>query len=57
MTKTVAQKMGIQVNSRAFFINPDKEANNNTLLPSLEISIKLECCGFLGQKAESWVLI
>ena len=41
-SRTVAQKMGIKENSRAFFANSDDEAIGNIHLPSLDISTKLE---------------
>ena len=41
-SRTVAQKMGIKENSRAIFVNSDKEAINNIGFPSLDISNKLE---------------
>jgi hypothetical protein len=41
MTRTVAIKMGIKENSRAFFVNVDKEALENISLPSLEVADKL----------------
>lgn len=41
-SKTVAQKMGVKENSRAFFVDSDNEAIGNIHLPSLDISTKLE---------------
>ncbi len=41
MARTVAQKMGVKANTRAFFFNPDKEAITNMLLPDLDTSNKL----------------
>ena len=40
MSKTVAQKMGIRENSRAVFVNADKNALENMNLPALDISDK-----------------
>ncbi len=42
MAKTVAQKMGIKENSRAFFVNSDKETMDGINLPNLDVSTKLE---------------
>jgi hypothetical protein len=42
MTKTVSQKMGIKENSRAVFVNADKEALEHINLPALDIPTKLE---------------
>lgn len=42
VSKTVARKMGIRENSRAIFVNPDKEAINHIEIPSLDISTRLE---------------
>ena len=42
MTRTVAQKMGIKENSKAYFVNTDKEAIENIHLPALDIPNKLE---------------
>jgi hypothetical protein len=39
--RTVAQKMGIKENSRAYFVNSDNEAVDNIQLPALHISAKL----------------
>ncbi len=41
MIKTVAAKMGIKENSRAFFVNVNKEALKNITLPSIKIEDKL----------------
>lgn len=40
--RTVASKMGIKENSRAAFVNADKEALDNINLPKLDIATKLE---------------
>lgn len=40
--RTVAQKMGIKENSKAIFINPDKQAIAQLDLPSLDIAKKPE---------------
>lgn len=42
MTKTVSQKMGVKENSRAVFVNAEKEALENINLPTLDIQEKLE---------------
>jgi len=42
MARTVAQKMGIRENSKAYFVNADKAAVDNLHLPTLDISTKLE---------------
>ncbi len=42
MTRTVSQKMGVKENSRAIFVNADKEALDNINLPTLDIQEKLE---------------
>lgn len=42
MTRTVSQKMGIKENSRAIFVNADKEVLDNINLPTLDISTKIE---------------
>lgn len=42
MIKTVAQKMGIKENSRAFFVNSDKEIMDGIHLPNLDISTQLK---------------
>ncbi len=42
VTRTVAQKMGIKENSRAIFVNPDKEALDGIGLPNLDISTELK---------------
>lgn len=42
MTRTVAAKMGIKENSRAIFVNSDKEALDTMMLPKLDISTELE---------------
>jgi len=42
MTRTVSQKMGVKENSRAIFVNADKEALDNIKLPTLDIQEKLE---------------
>jgi hypothetical protein len=42
MIKTVATKMGIKENSKAYFANSDKDAIDNICLPALDISTKLE---------------
>ena len=42
MARSVSQKMGIKENSRAFFVNPDKDAIDNMELPELSIPNKLE---------------
>jgi hypothetical protein len=41
MIKTVSQKMGVKENSKAYFVNADKEAIDNINLPVLIISTKL----------------
>jgi hypothetical protein len=40
--KTVSQKMGIKENSRALFVNAEKEALEKINLPTLDIQEKLE---------------
>lgn len=40
--RTVAQKMGVKDNSRAFFMNADKEAIDTIHLPALVVATKLE---------------
>jgi len=42
MTRTVLQKMGIKENSKAYFVNPNKETVENIHLPTLDISTNLE---------------
>lgn len=42
MTRTVAQKMGLKENSRAYFSNADMEAVGNIQLPALDILPTLE---------------
>jgi hypothetical protein len=42
MAKTVAIKMGVKENSKAYFVNSDKDALDNICLPALNISTKLE---------------
>jgi len=42
MTRSVSQKMGIKENSKAHFVNSDKEALENINLPLLEISSNLD---------------
>lgn len=42
MTRTVAQKMGIKENSRAIFVNSDKEIIGDINLPNLDLSTKFE---------------
>lgn len=42
MIRTVSQKMNIKENSRAVFINAEKEALENINLPTLDIQEKLE---------------
>lgn len=42
MVRTVSQKMGIKENSKAYFVNADKEAIENLELPNLEISKNLD---------------
>jgi len=42
MTRTVSQKMGIKENSKAYFVNPNKETVENIHLPTLDISTNLE---------------
>ena len=42
MKKTVAQKMGVKENSKAYFVNIDIKALQNIHLPALDISNKLE---------------
>ncbi len=42
MTKTVSHKMGIKENSRAVFVNADKEALEHINLPALDITAKLK---------------
>lgn len=42
MIRTVSQKMGIKENSRAIFINADKDALENINLPTLNVSTKLD---------------
>lgn len=41
VSRTVAQKMGVKENSRAFFVNSDEEAINNIEFPPLDISTQL----------------
>ena len=40
--KTISQKMGVKENSRAVFVNPEKEALENIYLPTLDIQENLE---------------
>ncbi len=40
LQKSASQKMGIKENYKSFFVNPDDEAVENMLLPSLNISKK-----------------
>lgn len=40
--RTLAQKMGIKENSRAIFVNADKETFGDINLPNLDISTKFE---------------
>ena len=40
--RTVATKMGVKENARAFLVNADSEAIENMLLPPLHIPTKLE---------------
>jgi hypothetical protein len=42
MIRTVSQKMGVKENSRAVFVNAEKEALENMNLPTLDIQEKLE---------------
>lgn len=42
MVRTVSQKMGIKENSKAYFVNADKEAFENINLPNLDITKKLD---------------
>jgi hypothetical protein len=42
MIKTISQKMGVKENSRAVFVNAEKEALENINLPTLNIQEKLE---------------
>ena len=40
--KTISQKMGVKENSRAVFVNAQKEALENINLPTLKIQEKME---------------
>ena len=42
MIRTISQKMGIKENSRAVFVNAQKEALENINLPTLDIQEKLK---------------
>jgi len=42
MVRTVSQKMGVKENSKAYFVNADKEAIENLDLPNLNISKNLD---------------
>ncbi len=42
MLRTISQKMGVKENSRAFFLNADKEALENINLPTLDIQENLK---------------
>lgn len=42
MVRTVSQKMGVKENSKAYFVDADKEAIENLDLPMLDISTKLD---------------
>ncbi len=42
MTRTVAIKMGIKENTKAIFVNPDKEALDSIELPNLDVSTELK---------------
>jgi hypothetical protein len=41
VSRTVAQKMGVKENSRAFLVNSDEEEINNIEFPPLDISTQL----------------
>jgi hypothetical protein len=42
MIRTISQKMGVKENSRAVFVNAQKEALENINLPTLKIQEKME---------------
>ena len=42
MIRTISQKMGVKENSRAVFVNAQKEALENINLPTLQIQEKME---------------